>query len=424
MARTLLAMVLVVAACSGTSAPTTSEAVTTTSSGTQTLIPGALIPADPATLVPFEDAEPVALGSDHHGVVSPNRRWAAVASGQPGGESQVNVIDLESLETVARESGSGAGLAVDDTGTAAWFDDGQLRLLPSETEESLVDLPAAPPYFSDTLSLFPDGRIGYLHGPEEERGVVSIVVMDGEDLTVHEVGQITAGEVDSDDSAAPSRDYQVPAVAWDVDNDRAIVILPDEDGLVVVDLADGSTEEHEFATAGSPGELITTRDAHLTGDGTLFIATGLLELGADAEDRESSESAQQLVAVDTGDWSSRLIPVNGWSLFPSPDGSVMATAGATINTDSEGGTEQAQEPVYLIDASTGEPLVGFEGRSGTISDIQYSSDSSELYVISEGSEGTNIDIVDVALEGLAGSLGFERISLVGEAGLIAFHTAG
>jgi hypothetical protein len=102
----------------------------------------------------------------------------------------------------------------------------------------------------------------------------------------------------------------------------------------------------------------------------------------------------------------------------------MATAGATINTDSEGGTEQAQEPVYLIDASTGEPLVGFEGRSGTISDIQYSSDSSELYVISEGSEGTNIDIVDVALEGLAGSLGFERISLVGEAGLIAFHTAG
>lgn len=423
MARTLFTLALVVAACSGSAAPATTEAVTTTSPGPQTLIPGGLIPADPATLVPFEDAQPVVLGSSHQGVVSPNRRWAAVASEQPGGGSHVNVIDLESLEAVARGSGSGAGLAVDDTGMAAWFDDGQLRLLGAGMEQAVVELPVAPPYFSETLAIFPDGRIAYLHGPEDERGVVSIVVRDGDDVTVHEIGGVTAGTAPIDDPDLP-RDYHVPDVAWDPGNDRAIVILADEDRLIVVDLRDGSTEEHGFAAGGSRHDLSTERNTHLAGSGTLFVATRQLEISEDADGWRSTESAQQLVAVDTGDWTSRLLPVNAWSVFSSPDGSVLATTGATVSSDSEGGSRRSQEPVYLIDPSTGEPLVGFEGRSGAIFDIQYSSDSSEIYVISEGPEGTNIDIVDLALEGLAGSLAFERITLVGEAGLIAFHTAG
>jgi hypothetical protein len=425
MRRCFLLLVFLLAACNAsTEATTTTTSATASSSAApQVLIPGGLVPVDAATLVPFEDANPIVLGPDHEGVVSANGRWAAIRSEQTGGRDPlISIVDLDSLLVVADEEGSGDGLQVGDDGTAIWFDRGGLVELQITSEVTMVDTPPVPSYFNDTLAVFAEGRVAFLNGPSDEIGTVSIVIVDGTATTVHEVGQITSGLTGTDDSSIPHREFLVPDVAWDAVNDRAIVISADEDRLAVVDLDSGETSEHEFAASGSPGEESATRDAYVTDDGsTLFIATRTLDVSGGASDGDATEAAQQLVAVDTSDWSSRLVSATADSVYASPDGTVLATTGARSTFRGEGAVETTQSPVFLIDTATGEPLVGFEGRSGTIVNVQFSRDGDEIYVVSEGPEGTNIDIVDVASEQLAGSLGFERISLIGEAGLMSFH---
>ena len=78
-----------------------------------------------------------------------------------------------------------------------------------------------------------------------------------------------------------------------------------------------------------------------------------------------------------------------------------------------------------MDTESGEPLAGFEGNSGDIVDVQYSPAMNEIYVVSVSELGTNIDVVDATTRSLAGNVAFTRMSLIGEAALIAFHsTAG
>lgn len=425
MRRPVVLLVVLLAACNGTeeaTSTTTTVPAASTTAAPQALIPGALIPADPATLVPFEDAEPVVVGVSHGGVVSPGGRWAAIRTEQTEDRGhRISIIDLNSLLVVADQEGSGDGLQIDDSGRAVWFEAGELRQLEITSEMPPIEAPPAPSYFADTLAVLPDGRIGYLSGPDDERGIVSVVVIEDGRSTVHDVEQVMAGPVEAN---RPQREMLVPDVAWDAGNDRAIVISPDEDDLVVVDLETGQTTGHRFTGGGSPAGGGALRDSHVTADGsTLFIATSLLEVVTDGDTWEAVESAQQLVVMDTSDWSSRLVAARADSVHPSPDGSIVATTGAQLEYDSGGGEERSQSPVFLVDTATGDPLVGFEGRSGTIVDVQFSADGAEMYVISEGPEGTNIDIIDVASQQLAGSLGFQRISLIGRAGLLSFHLA-
>lgn len=427
MRRCLSFLVILVVACnpSTDAATTTVQPSTSAPAAPQTLIPGGLMPADPATLVPLENADPVVVGQSHDGVVSASGRWAAIRTEQAGeGNTLVSIVDVISLLVVADQEAAGDGIQVGDDGKAVWFEDGQLVQFEITSEEISIDAPPAPPYFTNTLSILPDSRLVYLSGPAGERGPISVVVIRDEEVTVHEVASVTSGPVGLDDPSVHHREFLVPDVAWDAANNRAIVISADDDRLVVVDLASGDTVEHEFVAGESPGEENATRDSYLTRDGsTLFIATGLLDVSTEDESWEAVESAQQLVAVDLSDWSSRLVSATADAVYPSPEGSVIATTGAEVTLDDEGGEERSQSPVYLIDTATGEPLVGFEGRSGAIVDVQFSNDGAEMYVISEEPGATNVDIVDVASEQLAGSVGFEGISLIGEAGLVAFHVS-
>jgi hypothetical protein len=425
MRRSALFLLLLVVGCIGSTntSTTTTGPSTSSTARPQTLIPGGLIQADPATLVPFEDATPIVIGLSHDGVVSGEGRWAGIRTEQSGDRGAlISIVDLDSMLVVADQEGSGQGLQVGDDGKAVWFQEDTLIQLTITSDETPVEAPATPSYLSDTLSIFPDGRLGYLTGPADEIGVVSLVIVDGAGATVHELGDVTSGPVVPDDPSLPHRAFLMPDVAWDVANNRAMVISADEDSLVVVDLDTGETSEHGFAAGRSPGTESARRDSYLSPDGsTLFVATGLLEVSSRGDAWNSVASAQRLVVVDTSDWSSRLVGANADAVHPSPRGSMIATTGSDVTLDSEGTEDRSQSPVFLIDTATGEPLVGFEGRAGTIVDVQFSNDGAEMYVISEGSDGTNIDIVDVASEQLAGSLGFSRISLIGEAGLLSFH---
>jgi len=426
----LLVISAFVVACTGAGEPTTTApptslapSATSTPGARPSIVIGGLILADPATLIPVENAAPIVTAGWHSGVVSPNRFWAAVRSGDDDEASRsISIVDLQTMSIVAAAEGFGEGLTIGDAGVAYYFESGELNQLGPDTAGPVPGgPPLTPTYLASTLEILPDGRLAYLTGVEDQLGPVSIVVIE-DGVTVHEIGTVTSGPVPAGDPTVPHRDFLVPEVAWDHRRDRALVISAAEDMLVVTDLVSGNMTEHGFAAGGSPGDGGAGRDAFLSNDGsTLFVATRLLEVTSDGGDWEAVDAGQQLAVVDTSDWTIRLVPVDAWALAPAPDGGLLATVGAEITSNGAGTSTTRQSPVYLVDTVTGEPLVGFEGRSGTIVDVQFSAAGAEMYVRSFD-ETTTIDIVDIATRELVGSVGYTRISLIGEAGLMAFHT--
>ncbi len=428
MRRPFVVLVVALAACSGASdaATSTTAGSASTSAQSQTIVPGGLVPADPATLVPYEDAQPLVVASYHDGVVSPNGRWAAIFSRELDQvDGEVNVIDLDTSAILASRVGSGEGLTIDDRGQAAWLEDGALRLLSTDMDEIVANVPLAPARLRSTLEILGDGRIVYLSAASEHSSPVSIVVVDpasGADAVSYQLVGVTSGASPEDSGDDPPHSDLIPAVAWDEGDDRALVVSNTDNIVVEVNLSTGTLTEHTFQAFPLSGFDGAGRDTFLSPAGdVLVVATRVREVEDAGEGGLITEEARDLITVDTRDWTAATADQSVWSLWPSPDGAQLAGSGAVVSWDSEGNGETVDGPVFLIDASTGRPLVGFEGRSGGITEVQFSADGAEMYVVSEGAQGSNIDIVDVGSQGLAGSLGFARISLIGEAGLLAFH---
>jgi hypothetical protein len=412
--------------CAGSAATTTTTTSpsATTAPAPPTLELGGLVPADPATLVPFEDAESLVVGERHDGAVSPNGRWAVVRTTGEEAMTELTLIELDGLVSTPIEGeGIGLGPVVDDAGRAHFFATGLLTWVSPDATGVIETAPSTPDYLTDTLTDLGDGRVAYLTGSETERGPISVVIVSGEAVTVHEIAGVTVGPQPSAEPDLPHRELVVPAVAFDGGKDLATIVAADEDVIVVVDLVTGATTEHTFTSAPWPDDEPAERDVFISDDGsTLFVATSHLLVEPTGDGWETTESAHPLVVIDTRDWTSRAIEsVIASNVYPSPDRSIIATSGAETVTESDGHTETTQSPVYVIEVAASEPLVGFEGRSGTIEDVQFSGDGAEMYVLSTGEDAMNIDIVDMAALELVGSVGFTRMSLVGEAGLMAFH---
>ncbi len=428
MRRSLISVLtLALAACSAGTVTTTTTTTTTTSDpfattttrAPQLLVPGGLIAVDPATLVPYEDAEPIIVGTSHHGTVSSNGTWVAVASASEDGDVVI-VITGDDRDVVSQTPGSGEGLYVDDEGLAVWFDEGRLRSSATDAPWQDLELPGpVPPALTDSLEVFADGRIAYAISPDDGPGPISLVLVNEASHSELVIQGVDAGPLSVSDLPVP--DFLAPAVVWDPARNRAILVSATANEVAVVDLGSGETVIHHFDADALP-DWGVGRDAFLTTDSeTLLIATRVLELAGGEADWEAHEYAGDLVLVDTADWATTETTQSIWTLSPSRDATSVAGTGASVTWSQSGDAETLQSPVYLIDGTDGEVLVGFEGRSGTIDEVQFSGDGAEMYVMSESEDGTNIDIIDVATQQLAGSLGFNRISLIGGAGLMAFH---
>jgi hypothetical protein len=338
--------------------------------------------------------------------------------------TELTLIELDGLVSTPIEGDDiGLGPVVDDAGLAHFFAAGELTWVSPEDTGVIETAPSAPDYLTDTLTDLGDGRVAYLTGPDTDQGPISVVTVAGDAVTVHEIAGVTAGPQTSAEPELPHRELVVPAVAFDGEKDLATIVAADKDVIVVVDLVTGAATERPFTSTPLPDDEPAERDVFISDDGsTLFVATSHLLVEQTGDGWETTESAHPLVVVDTEDWTSRAIEsVIASHIYPSPDRSIIATSGAETVTGSDGRTETTQSPVYVIEVAASEPLVGFEGRSGTIEDVQFSGDGAEMYVLSTGEDAMNIDIVDMAALELAGSVGFTRMSLVGEAGLMAFH---
>jgi hypothetical protein len=98
---------------------------------------------------------------------------------------------------------------------------------------------------------------------------------------------------------------------------------------------------------------------------------------------------------------------------------VLARGGVSV-TETGVESEYDAGPVFVVDTASGDVIGEFEPTSGMVTDAQWSPDENLFYILSSGDQD-NIDIVDLTYDQVVGSVAFREISLVGEAGLIAFH---
>lgn len=400
---------------------------------------------DPGTLVPDGSAEPIVTGAAHDGVVSPNGRWALIRTWDhdrsTGEETNIiSLVEVASGTVVASAAGYSEATTVNDDGVAHSFEQGStsriMRLDRAGGTPIDAELPTDAYPLVDTLSDLGDGRMGYL-ATSSGLGPVSLVLVDDGETRVTIIDEVIAGsEETSQQSGVSVFENITPAVAWDPDRDRALVVSADDELVVIVDLVTGETSPHPWTTATGLFDQIrfgmatarakgidtgSTRHAHLTGDGaSLFVATRTSELSGGDDRWTATTKAEDLLVIDTTTWVATDMGVSAWHLDVSPDGTRLLATGAVITSESTGDSTIDSGPVHVVAIDGAEVIGEFQPTAGDLADVAWSPGSDVFYMISSNSQ-TTIDIVDISLGQVVGSVAFREMSLVGEAGLMAFH---
>lgn len=390
----LVALTLVAGACSDDTTSTTAggETTTTAPSATPTIRPqiilGGLTESDPATLIPVEGAEPIIVGSAHEGVVSDDGSQTAVVTTLRSGYL-VSVLDMGSYRIVSTTEVADRPtlLTVDDDGAVYWYavDEGpQLKLLspgddtPYSLAESLPD-DFAP--LVNQITLLGDDTLGLFgtYTTEDGTSIAAVVIVTAEGVTTtHDLPEV--------ETETESGEQVTPAVVWDRDGDRILVVAATEDVVFELSL-NGTLTDHPWDGLGPA----VSREAILSPDRTkLFIAS----------------TAQQLIVLDSLTWAGGEIidaPVD--ALYPSPEGTTLFAVGAAT---------------YEIDMGTGQVRRAYQ-TGVTADSIQFSVDGDFAYLVASTEVGDRVDIVEVAQGELVGTMRFEHLSLIGRAALVAFH---
>lgn len=405
---------------------------------------------DPRTLEPIEGGEFDLSGDWVSGTMSPNHRWI-VTSSQTEDKVTHHLVDVAATTVVAQFDRpidwdrGGVTFFPDDGGAIYTFHYGT-----GSTELRVVDPLTG---VLSTVLVFPS-----TFQPHWERG--SIVdgrllwygthTEDGEYQAAIAMGELTTGVVEvfplplvglQGDRVADFGDWEAgewldPAVVWDLDRDRVLIVHPDETKVTVFDLVTRETTSHEWSTqtswfdrlfaywfpsAHAKGpQLRTTRSAVLSPDGDrLYIATegseiiygdGLLASGI----RVVPEG---LVVVDTSTW----LVVAEWPdisrIVMSPDGKYVVGSGMG-GEDRLGATSYAPRPSVLIATNSLDVIGSYEVSNGGMShDVSFSADGEFLYLVAEYRGW--VQVVELASGEIVGHLPIGTMTaFFGEVGLL------
>jgi len=443
-------LALILAACTGDTTPTTTSQTqtTTTAEATSTTRPqitdGGLVPIDPATLVPALGAKSITQGDRFRGTVSPNGNWLALLKVLNNEQLWIEIIDLTTNEIVAKTKvpQGESGLQITDHGTAFWIAcDNRMTLFGlsagANNREKVFDR-FPEDFFTDTFQLLGDDRFGFFGIISTDgvgQGEATIVILDAGDgsLTQLPLPNVDMGIIGKGEPVGDVETLEIanPVAVWDIANDRVLIIEATRDVVTEVDLSDGGIKEHPWQSpeAGLHGLFdwlippaqakgLTsgiTRDAALSPDGRhLYVATSVAKI----EEGKESSSPLGLISLDTETWAGTAIDANVDTLYPSPDGIFLLAQGVEV-IEAELGVRAS--PVYVIDMATSELLIGFQTSDISATDVSFSRDGGFAYLTTWTEQEMNIDILDLGLMQLTGSVAFRELSLVGEAGLMAFH---
>lgn len=440
----------------GTDFPTTDLATTTTQAQTSTtrpqLVNGGLIAVDPATLIPLEGSDAVLVGDGFEGVASPNGAIAAVVTQTTSPDkTTVSIVEVATgsvMTTVEAVSESVTGLTVDDDGTALWlgsFQDLVLYRLESggsRAEALYDDFPTG--FASQSFQVFPDGRIGLVGtSPTEGEWDLTSVVMVSPSASDHvqiKLPSVMSGFLDEspDDDSIAILEYSRNAAVWDVMNDRLLLVEAARDVVTEVDLSNGEVSEHPFSL---PESLLsrlwmmvtpkaqakgptagTERAAVLTPDGlNLIVASSIEEAEViDPSTWETTRIPQVLMVLSVATWDATGLDIVADSFYPSPDGRHLLAQGTETSSLGEE-FSISPSPVYVIDMLEPNAAIAFQTSETSDAAVQFSVTGAFAYLQTFDETETKIDVLDMELRQLTGAVAFREISLIGPAGMMAFH---
>ena len=448
---TAVVLLLILGACSGDASTTTTfqaETTSTTESPTTTarqqIVDGGLVPVDPATLVPVPGAKSITQGDRFHGTVSANGNWVALLKVLTNDQLWIEIVDTTTKEVVAEAKlpHVQSGLRIDDVGTAFWIAGGNrmtlFRLEAEANNRAKVFDKFPEDFFTDTFQLLGGDRFGFLGiiaTGGQNQGEAAIVILDAEKGSFTQVALpgLDIGIIGIGDPVGDVETLEIanPVAVWDIDNDRVLIVEASRDAITEVDLTSGEISEHSWTRPEAILDRLwaffippaqaqgltegTSRDAVLSTDGKLlYVATKTTEV----IDHNEVSSPLNLVVLDTGTWSAAVIDVNVDTLYPSPDGVFLLAQGVEVISGVPG--VQAS-PVYVIDMDSAELLIGFQTSDISATDVSFSHDGAEAYITTRSDQEMRIDILDLGLLQLTGAIQFRELSLIGEAGLLAFH---
>ena len=437
---------LTVSGCSTDSASDTSNQTTlppaeSTTTTRPQLVEGGLIPIDPATLIPLAGAQPISIASSFDGLVSTNGRWAVLQTWRSSTDQQfIEIVDLtinEVVSSLAIDAGI-PDLSTDDDGNVyvlTWKERPRLELLRPGAEATEVVIDAFPagmapaemeafgPQRFGFFGTTPDGD-AYLFISDLQTGAVTAVT-----LPNVEVGVI--GEVEIVDDI-PVLETANPSVVWDNQRSRVLIVEATRDIMIEIDADTGRVSEHEWEaptslldrlwaefqpTAQAKGLTTgTTRSARLTPDGAkMYVATSTFEL----RDSGTVRSPQNLIMLDTESWGVTAIDIVADTLWTSPNTGLILAQGSEV-TDNPVESSVSASPIYVIDP-TDDSVTTIQTTGRSAAEISFSADGNLVYIATQTRTDMKIEILDLTFMQLTGAIEFRELSLIGPAGLMAFH---
>ncbi|HLF43454.1 MAG TPA: hypothetical protein VJA46_08000 [Acidimicrobiia bacterium] len=392
---------------------------------------------DPLTLEPLEGFEPIPMGDWFWGTTSENGSWIALSVGHDNRDLvELRLIDIDNWEVATTWTPSiDTPLHVTDDGTIYLINDPSpsfhlSRLVPGEIRpEVIADLPSSLYWYQlhihDGLALI----FGLDTPNRDDRGEAVVVTVDLSTGLVTEIplpgvevgiiAELDLGEME------PARLFADPAVVWDDDRSRVLIVHANQDVVTEVNPTTFEVTEHRFGNEGSiptaDGPFsIGRRIAVLGRDGrSLYVATAVQTFEAIDEGWTETLISTGIKAIDTETWEvvDRLdAPIS--EVYLSSAGDRLLATGQSYNygpsTD-----ESGSSGLYVIDP-LGLELIAHHGPDQPnrfYGAFSFSKDSQIGYVTSWGQQ-TAIDVVDLETGDIIHTRSDPEIQIFGEVGIL------
>jgi hypothetical protein len=405
---------------------------------------------DPRTLDPLPGLDPIPMGDWSWGVSSPNGRWLALLFGNDTGANEgVRLIDVPEWRVVGdwtQLSGSPMSVSNDGVIHTYLYQAPHPQLVRAEVgvdqPETLADLPSEfspldyPRLREDRIVLIGqdfDSSSGLstltVVSVDQSTGIISETELPETGIGATELVELGNGQTGVVDS--------FPALVWDEDNGRILVVHAIDDLVIAYDLDTGETTQHRFGPRTGAGTQVTRnelngsnlwastiRTAVLGQNGTVMYVAGSVGGFVQSDDSPTSITTPSgIVAVDTDTWEivDRLeAPIS--VVFMSPDGRrLLATGYTEENSPTTYSVEGSG--VYLIDPADLEVIAHHppDRAEEYFGQMSFSQDGSLAYVTSY-STVEQVDVIDLdSGEVVANRTG---IQVYGEAATVVDMTGG
>jgi hypothetical protein len=407
----------------------------------------AMYRVDPVTLETLPEFEPIPMGDWFGGDSSADGQWlAAIAYDETGFNRRLRLVHLPNWELRSEWEvfAVDAPLQTSDTGAVFLID--STRMIPrlvrytvgEEEPETVAELPFMAPWEShlvgdETFAVFGERAES---GPDTGQAMIAVV-----DLAMATVMTITLPDVPLGvvrevelTSSLSGVVHVSPALVWDEDRSRVLIVHSGEDVVTEVAIDSGEVITHRFGpvvrefTWSAPMQYIGEarsashrRTASLSPDGRhLYVGTMTGDFVVEDESWSAVTTSTGIMSVDTSTWEivGRLdAPISDVDL--ASDGTRILAWGYD-QRGNDLSTDLQASGLYVIDPNHLDVVAHHVsvGPEKFYSPFSFAESAGVAYATNWAETESNIEVIDLATGDLIATHSGEFIQIFGEVGVL------